>query len=113
MKDDYFKVVYQILDYLYSCMREGIQPELKNYTWDSEALQINKSYWESIMTNLAEEGYIKGVTFKKVIGREKPAMVIRDIGITSKGIEYLAENSSMQKVKKVTKSIFEIIGYFI
>ena len=54
-KNDYPVIVYQILSYLYKCLKSGddVQEILLNY--DSPMLdKINKRYWEYIMHNLGD-----------------------------------------------------------
>lgn len=43
------------------------------------------------------------------IGQKERAKITDDLCITPKGIEYLAENSMMQKAKKALKELKEII----
>lgn len=111
-KDDYFVVVYKILGYLYDCMKEGVAPKISDYTWDSEAIGINRQYWIDIITNLAEEDYIRGVQIVKRLGTE-PALKLDNVKITTKGIEYLEENSKMSKLKGVVKTVFDTVGIFV
>ena len=45
-KDDYFVIVYQILKYLYDCLKQGIKPDKEKLSY--EFLNIPPSYWEYI-----------------------------------------------------------------
>ncbi len=59
-KNDYPVIVYQILSYLYKCLKSGddVQSALLNY--DSPMLdKINKRYWEYIMHNLVKYNLIE------------------------------------------------------
>ena len=82
-KDDYFVLVYRILTYLYYCLKEGIAPDMEYLTFNTKYFPICESYWEYII----------------------------DINITPKGIEYLTDNSNMQKAKDFLKSIKEIVPF--
>lgn len=112
-KDDYFAIIYKILQYLYDCKRIGSAPDLELFSYDSPAIGINEKYWRSIMLDLAEEGYIKGLALIPTIGNAMPGFKITNIEITMQGIQYLHENSMMNKAAGAVKSIFEIAGIII
>ena len=58
---------------------------------------------------MADIGYIKGIRVYKDITGET-VVDNDDIRITLKGLEYLTENSIMQKIYKATKGIKDIIS---
>lgn len=107
-KDDYFVVIYYILNYLYECLKRGISPDenilyLKYYPND-----INDSYLEYIYTNLLNDGYIDDVDIVNIprLGtkeRTKYLKNLKNIKITPMGIEYLQENSLMKKAYNIVK----------
>ena len=68
-KDDYFVIVYKILSYLYVKLKSGEDTNPNMITHDSQLLQINRKYWDYIMRNLIEDGYITCET-EKVWGKE-------------------------------------------
>lgn len=106
-KDDYFVVVYKILKYLYDCLKHGKIPDFKEI--DYEHLDINEDYWKYIIVNLLESNLVKGV---KVI-ESNHGLIIRNINIqiTPTGIEYLFENSLLQKIKRTLKDIRDIAPF--
>lgn len=61
-KDDYFVLVYKILAYLYTVLKEGRYPDAKMLQYDSTLLGVNEPYWAYIMENLQAQGYITGLT---------------------------------------------------
>ena len=61
-KDDYFVLVYKILAYLYTVLKEGRSPDAKMLQYDSTLLGVNEPYWAYIMENLQAQGYITGLT---------------------------------------------------
>lgn len=65
-KDDYFVIVYKILSYLYVKLKSGEDTNPNMITHDSQLLQINRKYWDYIMRNLIEDGYITCETEKSV-----------------------------------------------
>ncbi len=98
-KDDYHVIIFQILAYLYQCLKKGVAVEEKNLTHDSKYMNINPEYWKFVMRHLAEYGYIEGITITKTWGD----YLISDLDscrITPEGIEYLTDNGFMLKVRK-------------
>lgn len=57
---------------------------------------------------LLDAGYIKGVKIQKYVAGGSSAD-IDDICITLKGLEYLSENSIMQRLYKAAKGITELV----
>ena len=113
-KNDYFVIVYQILAYLYQCLKNGTDVEESMLKPDSRLLQVNERYWSYIIFNLSAEGYINGVNFVPIDGLRMPYVAsISDCMITPKGIEYLCENSSIKKASHYLKEIKEIVPFNI
>lgn len=40
-------LMYKILKYLYECMKNGIEPKLEDFSWDSKLMDVPQSYWLS------------------------------------------------------------------
>ena len=113
-KDDYHFVVFQILSYLYQCLKNGERVNPKNLERNNKYFQINENYWKYIMFHLYDMGYIEGIGLVELDGMEYPLPVqLEDCRITPSGIEYVCENSTMQKVKKFIKSSVEIVTQFL
>lgn len=110
-KDDYFVIVYKILAYLYTQLKSGdpVDPDLLMY--DGKMFQINQKYWLYIIVNMLDAGYIKGIS-NPTSGN---GIYIRDqlpfCQITPKGIEYLCDNSFIEKAKHFLKDIKEITPF--
>lgn len=102
---DNFKIIYKILSSLEKSMdlesfpTECIAPEL---------LRISKERWTKYLEMLSDAGYIKGIRIKKYINGETN-IDIEDIQITLKGLEYLSENSIMQRLYKTAKGITDLV----
>ena len=105
-KDDYFVLVYRILTYLYECFQTGEKAELDRF--GADALKVSNGYWTNILESIAEDGLVKGVVVIPRLGGS-PDIRVANIKITSAGIEYLQENSMMQKTKRFLKEIKETI----
>lgn len=108
-RDDYFVIVYQVLKYLYDCLKKGEKPDRRYLTNDEYSIPEN--YWQYIIIGLLKEGYIEGINPQ----RTKDGIIWGDLTnmiITPKGIEYLFENSMLQKVKNTLKDVKDIIPGF-
>lgn len=108
-KDDYFVIVYRILNYLYECFKAGERPDMEMF--GPVALRINNGYWVNVMESLYNEGYITGVSVIKSIGGSSGIKLL-DLKITQKGIEYLQDNSKMTKAKDFLRTVKEVIPGF-
>lgn len=112
-KDDYHVIVYQILSYLYECLKKDIKVNGKNISYEtSKYFNINKNYWSYIIISMYNSGLITGITLTPVWGEEYP--LISDLDscrITPAGIEYLCDNSFMAKAKQFMKDIKEITPF--
>lgn len=96
-KDDYFVIVYKISAYLYMQLKNGenINPDfIKN---DGFLFKINERYWNYIIVHLLKDGYIEGVTITKAFGNEVIISDLENFQITPKGIDYLCNNSLLEK----------------
>ena len=102
-KDDYHVIVYQILAYLYVKLKEGEAVDTKYLQPDGPYFQINHKYWLYIMGNLLKSGLVSGITITKPWGKERMVLDLEDIQITPEGIEYLCDNSFLEKAKRFLK----------
>lgn len=113
-KNDYYVIAYQILAYLYQCLKNGVDIDPKMLMPNSRLLQVNERYWSYIIYNLSTEGYIDGVDFVPLDNLKIPYIArMDDCMITPKGIEYLCENSSIKKAFRYLKEIKEIVPFNI
>lgn len=114
-KDDYHIIVYQILAYLYQCLKSGEFPNTGGMNIFRERAGINSRYWHYILIHLLEDGYIEGASIVPVVEtREKQVRFNPDFAITPKGIDYLEDNSFMRKAKKfVTDNTLPLLTTFI
>lgn len=100
-KDDYFVLVYKLLEILYTVLKSGkavTNDELKEL---SDGIPL--SYWEYILKALSKEGYVTGVVEIKSLSGNSIKLI--NLQITPKGIEYLQDNSKMQKAKEFVKNL--------
>lgn len=104
---DNFKIMYKILRELEKNMgNENFLVE----TISAQKMKISFGKWEQLLILMQEEGYIKGLvlskdledTYKHISEPIKPQ-------ITIKGLDYLANNSTIAKAKEALKMAGEII----
>lgn len=107
-KDDYFVIVYQVLKYLYDCLKRGERPEAVYL--QAARYSIPESYWAYIILSLINEGHVKGIATIPT----KDGIVLgdfQDATITPKGIAYLFENSLLEKAKRTIKDAKDMIPF--
>lgn len=110
-KDDYHVIVYKILAYLYVQLKNGEAVDAKCLRHDGRLFQINFSYWTYIMINMCNQGFIEGITITKVWGNDYAVEGLEACNITPMGIEYLCDNSFMEKAKQFMKAVKEITPF--
>lgn len=101
---DNFKAVYHILTELEKAMDEK-HCDIRKF--DHEQLGVSQERWYKYIEMMSDVGYIKGAIIKENIYGETIADC-KDMQITLKGLEYLQENSIMQRIYKVAKGIKDI-----
>ncbi|MEG0228781.1 MAG: YjcQ family protein [Lachnospiraceae bacterium] len=104
-QDDYFKIVYVILTELYECKKQNEKVDMRVIS--PARFKVPEGYLLDIFEEMKDEGYVKGF---KILNTKtgRCAISLEDISITMKGIEYIQDNSKMQKVKEVLKTIKDI-----
>lgn len=107
-RDDMRVVAYKILRYLYDCNKRGKTPCFEDMCHQCKLFRIPQEYWVQIVLELMEAGYIRG--FTKLVTKDGVLIQMLDRpGITLAGVDYLEENSTMQKVKEHLGEAFEIL----
>ncbi len=102
---DNFKVIYQILKYL----EEAMDYENPDYApISAKGLGLTEERWKAIVKMLANNGYIEGVSISKYM-RSCERVTLFQPTITLWGLDYLHENSLMQKFVKAAKGIKDIV----
>ena len=107
-KDDFFVIVYAILKYLYDCLKQDRRVDFDVIRAESFSVPFN--YWCYILINMQERHLINGLLIKVT----KDGTLIQNSGnvqITPDGIEYLFENTLIQKAKKTLKDIKDVIPF--
>lgn len=89
-KDDYFVIVFKILNYLYYCLKNGEEVDAEKIS--AKDLKITHEFWSFIIHNMNVDGLIANVVTKPNAGlRSKQPVVVKweDISITKEGMESL------------------------
>ena len=104
---DNFKTIYRILKSLEANMDYS---EIDLNSISHTRLGITRERWEQLMIMLQDSGYISGIKYSQTMSDDKP-FICEPIKprITLRGLEYLSENSTMNKVAAALKGIKEII----
>ena len=101
---DNFKAVYKILAALEAGMDS---PEFNIDQISPEVLGVSKERWAKYLQMMQDVGYINGVEIRTYL--TGVSVNTRNISITLKGLEYLQENSMMQKAYRAIKGIRDIV----
>lgn len=107
-QNDYFVIVYRILKYLYDCLKKGEKPEVEYLA--ASIYNIPENYWAYILLSLINEEYVKAI----VVNHTKDGVIfggLQEAVITPKGIEYLFENSLIEKAKRTLKEVKDMIPF--
>ena len=101
------KLIYRILKVLRDSMSAD---EFDPYRISPEHLGTDKNTRDSILEQLLTDGYIRGPELAQYIGETRPTVTnLANTKITIKGLEYLDENSLMQKAARLAKGIADTI----
>ncbi len=102
---DNFKFIYKILKTLEAAMD---CPEFDISQISAEKLGVSQERWGRYLEMMVDAGYIKGV---RVYTDCTDEINIEDEGIriTLKGLEYLSENSIMQRFYNIAKGVKDLI----
>ena len=108
-RNDYHVIAAKILKYLYECLKADEAVDAESIS--PKELGINPDYWDYIMANLSEAGYVRGVISKKMLRNTKTQVkVMYDrLQITPDGIAYLKENSLVAKSLELLTELNDFI----
>lgn len=110
-KDDYYVIVYKILAYLYSQLKKGEPIDSEMLEHDGRLFQINGKYWIYIMQNMIDQGFIRGLVQSRAGGGNYIKGQLSNCEITPRGIDYLCDNSLMERAKQFLKDVKDITPF--
>lgn len=103
---DNFKTIYHIL----SALEKSMDVEEPDWGCISpERLKISETRWAGLMRALIEAGYIAGVKVESS-KTSPPQVYLIEPRITLEGLEYLENNTMMQKIYRAAKGIKAIVS---
>lgn len=104
---DELKLIFKIL----SILRNSLDyEEFDENRISAHALGVTSVKRDKLLMMLKDKGLIKGLVVSKYIDEPYPVVVsCKNLMITMEGLEYLEENSLMQKAKNLAKGIIEVI----
>mgnify|MGYP004608944103 FL=1 len=106
MSED-FRTIYKILSILQKSMDYEVI-DIRRLSADN--LGITEPKRKALLGMLLKNGYVEGFQVIQYIGDPTPNIeVLEGIRITLKGLEYLEENSLMQKAARLAKGIAEVL----
>lgn len=112
-KDDFYVIVCKILIYLYRRLKKKTKTEPKDYLIPlTKDFPIDEEYFQYILEKMLEKGYIERVVFVKAWGGDIISADIDKIRITPDGIDYLRNDSTMNKLAKVIPEAASIFSLF-
>lgn len=107
-KDDYFKIVFLILEYLYECLKAGKDfINIEHVKINSIIDDIPLGYFNNIVLDICDEGYAKSITEEIRYVHQNKSEVIA-LKITMKGVEYFSNNTEMKRIAKFLKELKSI-----
>lgn len=86
--NNYDRIVYLILNYLFSCFKGETSFEEVEFFIAIGRVSINDVYYHNILSSLIDEEYVEGINYTKTLHR-KLVYDLSEIMITPKGIHYL------------------------
>lgn len=95
-QNDMHVVMYKILAYVYSCMKEGVEPDKDRIS--AQALEIPLEYWKQIVRELVDHGYLTGASVASTTCGL--SVSVGKARVTMDGVEFLMENSMMAKARQ-------------
>lgn len=102
---DNFKAVYHILSALEASMD---YPQFDENLISASTLKVSEERRMRYLEMMADVGYIKGVrVYENALGERR--LETDKIRITLKGLEYLQENSIMQRMYAIAKGLKDVI----
>lgn len=106
MSED-FRTIYRMLSILQKSM-DYEHVDIRRLSADN--LGITESKRKVLLGMLLKNGYVEGFQVIQYIGDQAPNIEgLEGIRITLKGLEYIEENSLMQKAARLAKGIAEVL----
>lgn len=107
VKNTSYGVIWKILNTLDLALDLDELPENEI---TPERFNISQNRLNNYLVMLQNAGYIDGIQERRFIGDKKPTLDISNIRITLDGIQFLIENSTMNKIASAAKEVGMIVA---
>ena len=111
-KDDMQVLFCKILVYLYKVLKGTQKKDIYYIQPRTYDFPISKEYLQTILIELYEKGYIRNLIYQKAYSSDVVYFNYDGIEITYDGVEFLRENSTMQKIARTLKVTIPILELF-
>lgn len=105
---DTLEIAYKILDSL----ENRKKADYMGLVISPEKLKVDPGKWADVLQTLTEEGYVDGVSFRENILGER-IVDIENARITLQGVQYLKENSTMARFRKLATNIITVTSNMV
>ena len=107
-QNDFFPIVYRILAALYKNLKED--KENQKDLFNHELYDVKKKFFDYILKYIVDEEFVD-TTYYKPYDNKIEFFNLSNMQITPKGIEYLNENSVMNKTKNFFQELKSSIPF--
>ena len=107
-QNDFFPIVYRILAALYKNLKED--KENQKDLFNHELYDVKKKFFDYILKYIVDEEFVD-TTYYKPQDNKIEFFDLSNMQITPKGIEYLNENSVMNKTKNFFQELKSSIPF--
>jgi len=104
-RNNYFRLCYVILTMLREYFEKGERTDIVPIR---EKCGIPDKYWQNVCAMMYGDGLIDNVKIIKEWGGSIAFFSVENMMITSRGLQYLEENSLMKKAHNILKGIKEV-----
>lgn len=111
-KDDMQVLFCKILVYLYKVLKGTQKKDIYYIQPRTYDFPISKEYLQTILIELYEKGYIRNLIYQKAYSNDVVYFNYDGIEITYDGVEFLRENSTMQKIARTLTEAIPILELF-
>lgn len=113
-KDDYFVIAGKILTYLYLRLKEKTDKGIEYLSPNTKDFPINRNYFDYVIEQLYKDGLIENLnSIRTPMGDILDLTINEGTRITPKGIQYLQENSGIEKALSLIPMASAIADMFV
>ena len=111
-RNDYHVLMLRVLLFLYRRLKGETAKDPETYlTAPSEDFPVEPDYLRFVLAEMTDKGLISGFRVTRAWGGVIVLTVVDRIQITGGGIDYLVNNSALEKAKRFLKDLKENIPF--